>query len=34
MIECVNDSTSLPDELCAAAEVWGHLISSAAVMAS
>lgn len=34
MIECVNDSRSLPDELCAAVDVWGHLISSAAVMAS
>lgn len=34
MIECVSDSGSLPDELCAAVEVWEHLISSAAVMAS
>lgn len=34
MIECMNDSSSLPDELCAAVDAWGHLISSAAVMAS
>lgn len=34
VIECMSDSGSLPDELCAAVEVWEHLISSAAVMAS